>query len=197
MAAGGRARPPGRFRPRRRLGPADLVRAAGTLFNVVTGFLAGYVADDPGLLPCFVTAVQALNDSISRRIREATLAHTGSLLERVDQAHVDERRRIARDLHDRLGEGMSVALRQLKLHEIASSHDPRTQARRAAMAKSSLAEADTQAPAGDFGPPPDPVTSLEKAITHYVNQLADHVNVRLRVSGDRTGPLRSSLTRPT
>ena len=28
------------------------------------------------------------------------------------------------------------------------------------------------------------MTSLEKAITHYVNQLADHVNVRLRVSGD-------------
>jgi signal transduction histidine kinase len=167
-----------------RLGPADLVRAAGAFFNVVTGFLAGYVTDDPGLLPCFVSTVQALNDSISHRIREATLAHTGSLLERVDQAHVDERRRIARDLHDRLGEGMSVALRQLELHEIASSHDPRTQARRAAMAKQSLGEAMRRLRLVISGLRQDSIRSLEKALVRYVDSAEADAEVRLRVSGD-------------
>jgi signal transduction histidine kinase len=167
-----------------RLGPADLVRAAGTFFNVAVGFLGAYVTADPELLPCFITAVQALNESISRRIREATLAYTGSLLERVGQAHIDERRRIARDLHDRLGEGMSVALRQLELHEIASRQDPGTSAPRAAMAKQALAEAMRRLRLVISGLRQDSVRSLEKALVRYIDSADADAEVRLRVSGD-------------
>ncbi len=125
----------GEARAESRLSPADLLRAAGAFFDVTVSSLGGHVKDDPELLPCFITAVVALNESISRRIREATLAYTGYLLERVDQAHIDERRRIARDLHDRLGEGMSVALRQLELHELAEREliRPSAERRRAAI----------------------------------------------------------------
>lgn len=172
------------------LGPADLVRAAGTFFNIAVGFLGGYVMDDPELLPCFITAVQALNDSISRRIREAALAYAGSLLERVDQAHIDERHRIARDLHDRLGEGMSVALRQLELHEIASRQDPDTPAPRAALAKQTLVEAMRRLRLVIFGLRQDSVRSLEKALVRYVDSADADAEVRLRVSGDeRWAPL--------
>ena len=80
--------------------------------------LGSHVRSDPDLLPCFVMAVLALNESIGRRIREAAHAYAGLLLERVDQAHIEERRRIARDLHDQLGESMSVALRQFELYEL-------------------------------------------------------------------------------
>jgi signal transduction histidine kinase len=169
-----------------RLGPADLVRAAGAFFNVAVGFLGGYVTDDPELLPCFITAVQALNESISCRIREATLAYTGSLLESVDQAHIDERRRIARDLHDRLGEGISVALRQLELHEIASRQDPRTSAARAAMAKQALAEAMRRLGLVTSGLRHDSVRSLEKALVRYIDSVDPDAEVRLRVSGDES-----------
>src|SRR6185437_13974891 len=85
--------------------------------------LGRHVRADPDLLSCFVTAVVALNESIGRRIREATHAYAGLLLERVDQAHIEERQRIARDLHDQLGESMSVALRQFELYELASERD--------------------------------------------------------------------------
>src|ERR1039457_1256955 len=102
---------------------ADLLRAASALFDVTVSSLASHVKDDPELLPCFTTAIVTLNESISRWIREATLAYGGYLLERVDQAHIDERHRIARDLHDRLGEGLSVALRQLELHELTGRGD--------------------------------------------------------------------------
>lgn len=173
-----------------RLGPADLVHAAGTFFNVTVGFLGAYVTDDPELLPCFITAVQALNESISRRVREATLAYTGSLLERVDRAHADERRRIARDLHDRLGEGMSVALRQLELHEIASREDPDTSAARVAMAKQALGEAMRRLRLVISGLRQDSVRSLEKALVRYVDSADADAEVRLRVSGDeRWAPL--------
>jgi len=84
--------------------PADLLLASTALFEASVESLAGHVRADPELLPGFITAIVALNEGMARRIREATLAHTGYLLERVDQAHIDERHRIARDLHDRLGE---------------------------------------------------------------------------------------------
>jgi signal transduction histidine kinase len=173
-----------------RLNPADLVRAAGAFFNIAVGFLGSYVTDDPELLPCFITAVKALNESISRRIREATLAHTGSLLERVDQAHIDERRRVARELHDRLGEGMSVALRQLELHEITSGQDLDTPAPRVVMAKQALAEAMRRLRLVVCGLRQDSVRSLEKALVRYIDSADADAEVRLRVSGDeRWAPL--------
>lgn len=172
------------------LSPADLLRAAETFFDVTVGSLASHVKDDPELLPCFTTAIVALNENISRRIREATLAYTGYLLERVDQAHIDERHRIARDLHDRLGEGMSVALRQLELHELTSNSDALTPSPRAAMAKDAIAEAMRRLRVVTSDLRQESVRSLEKALIQYIDATARDVaadaDVRLRVSGDET-----------
>jgi signal transduction histidine kinase len=169
---------------------ADLLRAASALFEVTVSSLAGHVKDDPALMPCFVTAVLTLNESISRRVRDATLAHTSFLLEQVDQAHLDERQRIARDLHDRLGEGMSVAFRQLELHEILSSKDPLTASPRAAMAKEAIAEAMRRLRVVTSDLRHDSVRNLERALIQYIDSVAPDVaaaaDVRLRVSGDET-----------
>jgi signal transduction histidine kinase len=168
------------------LSPADLLRATMAFFDVTVNSLASHVRDDPELLPCFVTAVLALNESISRRIRGATLTYTGYLLERVDQAHIDERRRIARDLHDQLGEGMSVALRQLELHEITSSRDPLTARARVPIAKEALAEAMRRLRVVTSDLRQDSVRSLEKALVKYIDSVAADADVRLQVSGDET-----------
>jgi signal transduction histidine kinase len=169
---------------------ADLLRAASALFEVTVSSLAAHVTDDPALMPCFVTAVLTLNESISRRVRDATLAHTSYLLEQVDQAHLDERQRIARDLHDRLGEGMSVAFRQLELHEILSSKDPLTASPRATMAKEAIAEAMRRLRVVTSDLRHDSVRSLERALIQYIDSVAPDVaasaDVRLRVSGDET-----------
>lgn len=175
---------PGSVQADSRLNPADLVRAAGAFFNVAVDFLGSYVTDDPGLLPSFITAVQALNESISRRIREAALTHTGSLLERVDQAHIDERHRIARELHDRLGEGMSVALRQLDLHEVDSELGPAMPAPRVAMARQALTETMRRLRLMISGLRQDSIRSLEKALVRCIDSADADAEVRLRVSGD-------------
>ena len=169
-----------------RFSPADLLRAAGAFFDVTVSHLARHVRDDPELLPCFTTAIVALNENIGRRIREATLAYTGYLLERVDQAHIDERRRIARDLHDRLGEGMSVALRQLELHELASRDNPITAGPRAATAKDAITEAMRRLRVVTSDLRQDSVRSLENALILYIDSVAADADVRLRVSGDET-----------
>lgn len=167
--------------------PAYLLRAAATFFDITVNALATHVRDDPGLLPYFVTAIRALNESISRWIGDATLAHTGYLLERVEQAHIDERRRIARDLHDRLGEGMSVALRQLELHEITSEGDTLTPLPRVAVAKEALIEAMRRLRLVTSDLRQESVRNLERALVQYIDSItAAGAEVRLRVSGDET-----------
>jgi signal transduction histidine kinase len=172
------------------LSVADLLRASTALFDVTVSSLASHVKDDPELLPCFTAVIVTLNESISSRIREATLAYTSYLLERVDQAQIDERRRIARDLHDRLGEGMSVALRQLELHELTSGKDPLIPSPRAAMAKEAIAEGMRRLRAVTSDLRQDSVRNLEKALIQYIDSAAGEgtvpADVRLRVSGDET-----------
>lgn len=179
----------GEARPDTKVSPADLLRAAAAFFDVTISALARHVQEDPALLPCFTTGVLALNESINKTIRETTLAYTGYLLERVDQAHIDERHRIARDLHDRLGEGMSVALRQLELHELSLEADPDARASRTTMAKDAIIEAMRRLRAITSGLRQDSVRSLEKALIQYIDSVAPDIasaNVRLRVSGDET-----------
>ena len=161
----------GTGRTESQLSPADLLRAATALFGVTVSALASHVKDDPELLPCFTTAIVALNESIGRRIREATFAYTGFLLERVDQANADERRRIARDLH-----------------EITSREDQLTTSPRAAMAKDAIAEAMRRLRVVTSELREDSVRSLGKALIQYIDSAAPDAaaDVRLRVSGDET-----------
>jgi signal transduction histidine kinase len=180
------ARAIGETRAETRLSPADSLRAAEAFFNVTVTSLARHVRDDPELLPSFLVAILALNESISLRVRQATLTYTGYLLDRVHQAHLDERHRIARDLHDRLGEGMSVALRQLELHEIAITKDPPNPTSRTGIVKNALAEAMRRLRLVTSDLRQDSVTSLEKALLTYIDSAAADAHVRLRVSGDET-----------
>jgi signal transduction histidine kinase len=174
----------GAVRAKSQLSPADLLRAAVAFFDVAVSSLTRHVERDPELLPCLVTAVLALSESISRRISEATVAYTGYLLERVEQAHIEERLRIARDLHDRLGEGLSIALRQLELHEIHSTRDPATTAPQATIAKGAIVEAMGRLRAVATDLRQDSVRSLETALVTYIDSVAADAEVRLRVSGD-------------
>ena len=179
----------GEGRPDTKVSPADLLRAAAVFFDVTVSALARHVQADPGLLPCFTTGVLALNERINKTIRETSLVYTGYLLERVDQAQIEERHRIARDLHDRLGEGMSVALRQLELHELNLETDPDAHAARTTMAKDAIVEAMRRLRVVTSGLRQDSVRSLEKALIQYIDSVAPDIasaDVRLRVSGDET-----------
>lgn len=166
------------------LSPADSLRAAVIFFNVTVGTLTRHVADDPGLLPSFMIAMLALNESINMRIREASLSYTGYLLDRIHRAHLDERHRIARELHDRLGEGVSGALRQLELSELVTPGQPADPALHTTLARNALTEAMARLRLVISDLRKDPVTSLEKALTDYIASAAPEMDVRLRINGD-------------
>jgi signal transduction histidine kinase len=169
-----------------RVNPVDLQRALARLFDLAVASLAEHVGDEPELLPCFVTAVIALNQSIGRQLREVTHAYTGHLLERVDGAHAEERHRIARDLHDRLGGGLSAALRQLELHEIRTNGDAPSPSPWASAAIDLLIDAMHTLRNVTSGLRQDSIRSLETALVQYVDSLSADADIRLRVSGDET-----------
>jgi signal transduction histidine kinase len=169
-----------------KLNSTDSLRAAVILSNVTVSTLARYVSGDIDLLPSFVIAILALNESINRRIREATLAYNGYLLNRIHGAHLDERLLIARELHDWLGEGVSGALRQLELHELTEADRPAEPTPHIALAKTALVEAMAKLRLVLSGLRRDPVTKLEKALTDYITSAAPGVDVRLRVNGDES-----------
>src|ERR1700722_8731302 len=61
---------------------------------------------------------------IGRQIRGSGDGDMARYENRVQEARLDERRRIARELHDRLGEVLTVGLRQLDLDEITGPQIP-------------------------------------------------------------------------
>ena len=85
---------------------------------------------------------------------------------------------------------MSVALRQLELHELTSETDPPTPSPRAAMAKEAIAEAMRRLRVVTSDLRQESVRSLERALIQYIDAAAGDVaanaDVRLRVSGDET-----------
>lgn len=88
-----------------------------------------------------------------------------------------ERRRLARDLHDWLGESLGAAFRQLELHEITSGCT-------AEPVKESLIEAMRRLRITLFDLRQDPVAGLESAIVGYVDSVGSGPDVRLTVHGD-------------
>ena len=176
------------------LNPSESLRAAVVFYETVVTDLSRHVADAPELLFAFVLAVLALNESINLRIREATVAYTGYLLEQVHQEHIGERRRYARELHDRLGEGLSTTLRQLELHELAGADDPVRASVHAATALEMVTESMRRLRALITDLRQEPVANLEKALAGYLDKVeGEGVRLWLRVSGDEGWASRTVL----
>jgi signal transduction histidine kinase len=176
----------GEIGARRELRPEDSLRAAMLFFEGMITTLASHVRDDPDLLPAFVVGLLALNKTLAMGVEQATFSYTSYLLNHIHKAHLEERRRIARELHDRLGEGLSVALRQLELHEITAARRPSQPDPQTAMAREALVESMRRLRVVTSDLRHEPVTSLEKALTQYLDSVSAEADVRLRITGDET-----------
>ncbi len=161
-------------------------RAAMVFVETVMSSVMRHV--DTDTLDMFGIVLLTLNQSITVRIREATGAYTSYLLNRIHEAHVGERRRIARELHDRVGNGLSVAHRQLELFQDYHDKVPVKGMSRAEKAHQAVVESieSLRAVISDLRLEV-PLKSLEKALASYVESVpAGDVTLRLRVNGDET-----------
>jgi signal transduction histidine kinase len=182
------ARQIGETRASQGLHPQESLRAAIVLYEVAYRAVLSHLDMSERSRRLITLAAVALNRSISVRIREAATSYQGFLLDKVRDAHVAERHRVARELHDRVGGGLSTAHRQLELHEMLMETDPVRAAARLEVAKNAIVEAiDSLRDFMSDLRSVDQVTSIEKGLLRFLDITPiEGVDVRLRVSGDET-----------
>jgi signal transduction histidine kinase len=66
----------------------------------------------------------ALQKSILKRVARESVAYGNWLLDKLHEAHADERRRISRELHDRVAHSIMVLFRNLELYELYQPQNP-------------------------------------------------------------------------
>jgi len=130
-----------------------------------------------------VAAFLTLNRWVGRHIRGSSDDDLEEYANRVQEARLDERRRIARELHDRLGEVLTVGLRQLDIDEITG---PRIPASQSAIAREALVEAMRRLRVVTSGLRDEPVTSFEKALVDFLNRVCADTDVHMVVMGDES-----------
>ena len=83
----------------------------------------------------------AIQNSFMERVMRAAMAYANYLLEKAHVSHADERRRISRELHDRVAHSIMVAFRSLELYEVYEGKDPSKAQDKLELAKSTTQEA--------------------------------------------------------
>ena len=158
--------------------PADGVNAMLMFVDIALSSFAAYLAANPELLPCFRTATQAMNVSTGRFVR---LMAGACVVRHSTRVQSDERRRLARELHDRVGEVLSVGLRRLDLQEMDR---PCAAPDRENVARDVLVTAMNRLRTVTSDLREAPLTSIEKALNEYLDSFRARAKVELRISGD-------------
>lgn len=107
-------------RARQGVHPVESLRAATALFEVALPVIAARFAGDA---PQLLAVSLALHEAIMDRVVLGALSYVDFLLDKLQASRREERRRIARELHDRVSHGMGLALQNLELHRHYVSRD--------------------------------------------------------------------------
>ncbi|MGR6913138.1 sensor histidine kinase [[Actinomadura] parvosata] len=167
--------------------PTDSWHAAATFFEIALTHVLRRMKDSDHPPEMITLVTVALHRSISRRVEEFCFTHSGFLLNRIHEAHLEERRRIARELHDRVGHDASMALRHIELATL-SQDDPAQATRTLKVAQEAVQEIlrSVRAVTSDLRLQ-EPLASLEKALEIFVESVkTPTTDVRVQVNGDET-----------
>ncbi|NUR85099.1 MAG: sensor histidine kinase [Nonomuraea sp.] len=166
--------------------PKESLDAASIFFKVALPALSAALQSRPDYARLFNIAALTLEQAISSRIRAASASYTSFLLNRVHSVQTEERRRIARDLHDRIGHGVSVAHQQLELYQRNRISEPVRASDNVKLAEQAIQETmrNLRQVTSELHPH-DSLKSLEKALLGYLETVDTRgVNVRLQINGD-------------
>ncbi|MEO3814095.1 histidine kinase [Sphaerisporangium sp. B11E5] len=123
----------------RRSFPGGNLWMTAALYEVALGALASREAVTARWTLAELSAT--LHHVLVERLTLAALASESARFERLRASAREERRRVARELHDRVGHGVHLALRQLDLYERYAANDPDQAAAKPAGAVDMLGEA--------------------------------------------------------
>lgn len=108
----------GRDRAQRGIHPVQSLRAATLLFEAALPPLIREYGGTAAHGDATANIATALHRTIMARIETGALSYVSFLLERLFTSHLAERRRIGRELHDRVAHAIGVGLQHLDLHRI-------------------------------------------------------------------------------
>ncbi|ASW54862.1 sensor histidine kinase [Plantactinospora sp. KBS50] len=128
----------GASRARSGIHPTQSLRAAALLFEVALPMIL--LARPDGGARTALGVSLTLHNAVMDRVVLASLSYVEYLLERLHASRQEERRRIARELHDRIGHGMGLALQHLDLHRHYRTANPPAAEAKLTSAMSSLVE---------------------------------------------------------
>lgn len=112
----------GSSRADRRIHPGESLRAAlelseAALFAVVEELTSGISRAE------VAEVAAAIQRATMERVARASVSYIDRLLREASQAHIEERRRISRELHDRVANSLAVVHRNVELYEVLKEKD--------------------------------------------------------------------------
>ncbi|THA63896.1 two-component sensor histidine kinase [Streptomyces sp. A0642] len=117
------------------------IRAGLILFDIVFDALGRAMVDSPAAFDGFQAGVRTLQRGIGRRLEAGAIGHDTYLLNTVREVNAASQRQLAREIHDHLGNHVSLALRRIELHELTWESRPDEVAARIGAVKDTLTEA--------------------------------------------------------
>jgi signal transduction histidine kinase len=166
----------------------DALLASSVLFQTVVSAVTGLLGSEPESFHQLGTVTAILQRCLALDGHAPVDERTGFVLDQVRAAQLSERRRIARELHDRVGYSLSVTHRQLELFSLYQSTDPSRAAQKVAAAQQATQDSMRSLRAVAAGLYAEKrVGSLRKALTSYLDSVGtDGVDLRVRVKGEES-----------
>lgn len=166
------------------ISPAHSLAAGTTIF----------VAAQPVVIECLtrlgiespeIVAGVIVQQAIMDRISAAATTYIDYLLVKVHRSHKDERRRLARELHDLAAPAVVLALQNLDMYSILRDSDPVESERRFLAVRDGLLEAirvihDLAAQSREAVAR----GGLRHAVTRYIRTIPAHIRTDIAINGD-------------
>jgi signal transduction histidine kinase len=114
----------GASRARELVHPSESIRAVIALSEATLSVVVENLPPSNTSRSEVAAVALAVQRSIIERVARASVSYGGYLLERIHASHAEERRRIGRELHDRVAHSIMVVFRNLELYEMYQEQDP-------------------------------------------------------------------------
>nr|AWW87432.1 hypothetical protein [Streptomyces sp.] len=169
--------------------PTETVRAAGLFYELTLPVLIRESLADAATPDAVLELALDLHDAVMTQIALGCVGYITFLREKIHSSHRDERRRIARDLHDRVSHEILVALLSTELCDGALTRDPELARTRLKSTEQALREA-LQVISELSGELRDSAsdTDVERSLNQFLESaIPDDVQVDFVVTGDIGG----------